>query len=74
LILQKDKLFILSSNETEELQIEISDVSSKLIMKSPIKINAYKGEIKLELLNGVYFVSLINKENLRTNIKLVIAK
>ena len=72
--MQKDKLFILSSNETEELQIEISDVSSKLIMKSPIKINAYKGEIKLELLNGVYFVSLINKENLRTNIKLVIAK
>jgi hypothetical protein len=69
-----DKLFIVSSNETEELQIEISDVSSKLILKTYVKINGYQGELKLDLLNGIYLVTLVNKENLKTNLKLIIAK
>lgn len=72
--MQKDKLFIVSSNETEELQIEICDVSSKLILKTYVKINGYHGELKLDLLNGIYLVSLINGENKRVNNKLVIAK
>jgi hypothetical protein len=43
-------------------------------MKSNIKINDFMAEVKLDLLNGIYLVSLINGENKRVTNKLVIAK
>ncbi len=69
-----DKLHIKGAEENEELTIEIKDVGNKLLYKSIVKLNQFTTEIKLDLINGVYFVSLINPNNERVTKKLVISK
>ena len=69
-----DKLQITSRVEKEDLTLEISDLSNKLISKSNIQINNFATEIELDLINGIYLVSLVKANNERIVLKLIISK
>lgn len=69
-----DKLYLVSNNQSEELQLEIRDLNSMLLLKSILKTTIYRSEIKFDLPNGIYFVSIISKENNRSISKLIISK
>ena len=69
-----DKLYILSSVEQEELILEFRDVNNKLLSKSLVYVTDHKADLRLNLINGVYFVTLINKNKTHTVKKVVISK
>jgi hypothetical protein len=69
-----DKLQITSRVEKEDLTLEISDLSNKLISKSNIQINNFATEIELNLINGIYLVTLVKANNERIVLKLIISK
>jgi hypothetical protein len=69
-----DELFIFGSTENEEIKISIADVNGKLLIKQTLNINGYHAKLQFNLLNGVYFVTLVNQSNQQLNKKLIIAK
>ena len=69
-----DKLYILGKSENEEITIEIKDLANKLLFRKVTQLSQYNTELKLDLINGVYFVTLINSNDERTTKKLVISK
>jgi hypothetical protein len=70
-----DKLYILGKSAREDLTLEIYDVNNRLISKTDLSLNNYTADLKLNLINGVYFVTLINKNNKEKIVKkLVISK
>ncbi|WP_317899603.1 T9SS type A sorting domain-containing protein [Aurantibacillus circumpalustris] len=69
-----EELNILGISETEEIIIVIKDVSNRTISFQKVNIQTYQAKLKLNLLNGVYFVTLINKDHEEITKKLIIAK
>jgi len=65
---------IISNVKTEKLEVRITDVSGKILMKKSIVTNNYSYELPVDLINGIYFVYLINEQGQRTTKKLVISK
>lgn len=69
-----DKLYITSIEEKELIELEIKDVTNKLILKGKIEIKNHQAELKLDLINGIYFVSLIRPNENSITKKIVISK
>lgn len=69
-----NEIYISSNKEKETVKIIITDVSGKELMNRNLPIGNYKGGMKLDLVNGIYFVNLINESGDKTVKKLVITK
>jgi len=69
-----DELTIISKKESEKINITIVDVNRKLLLTKDLTMHNYQAEIKLNLINGVYFVILTNMDKERVVKKLIIAK
>lgn len=69
-----DKLFVLSMLENEEIKLLVKDVNDKTILESKLHVKNYQAETKLDLVNGIYFVTLITQNNETIIKKLVISK
>ncbi len=67
-------LFITGTNDKEDIKVFITDVNGRLVSNYIVKTDAFIGKIKLELNNGIYFVTLINQSENRVVKKLVIFK
>ncbi len=65
---------IIGTNEKEQLQITITDVSGKVLKAITINTEAYSAVVNFNLLEGVYFVNIINSHGEKTVKKLVVAK
>ncbi len=69
-----NEIYINSNKEKELVAIVITDVSGKILLNKNLLVNNYKTNLKIDLLNGIYFVNLINEIGERTTKKLVINK
>jgi hypothetical protein len=70
----QNEIFITTEKEDEELDIKIYDVNSKLLIDQKILAVNSVASLKLDLNNGIYFISL-NSEHMQKIVKkLVIAK
>jgi len=65
---------IMSTRAREILQVQIVDVNGKILLNTTMIISDHKAELNFNLLNGIYFVNLINEQGEKTVKKLVIAK
>ena len=65
---------ISNTNSTEKLEVKITDVNGKLLISKTLITIDFRADLKLDLLNGIYFVNLINENGTKTVKKLVIAK
>ena len=65
---------IMSTKSKEILLIHILDVYGKVLMSKRLNITDYKAELDFDLLNGIYFVNLVNDQGAKTVKKLVITK
>ncbi|MBX3163411.1 MAG: T9SS type A sorting domain-containing protein [Bacteroidetes bacterium] len=63
-----------SKNETEDLQVEITDVWGRKVVNKRVKLKDYTTDMEIDLINGVYFVRFTNSENKINVKKLTIAK
>jgi hypothetical protein len=67
------ELTIRNRSENEVLQLNIKDLSGRVLMNQQIMVRNYTADVRLHLQDGVYLVTLKNSKN-ETNIKkLVIA-
>jgi len=69
-----DAIYIKSKKENEVIHVIISDLSGRRMLDQVLSVNAYQTDLKLDLLNGIYTVTLINSKNERITKKLVISK
>lgn len=69
-----NELYIRTKNESETLKIQVMDVNGRLIADYDTKTNATISNIKLDLISGIYFVTLSNSNGEKVTKKLVIAK
>lgn len=69
-----DEITISSQKENEFVTVKISDVTGKVLYDQKVKIKAYSYQMKLELKNGVYLVTLVNEDAVTSHTKLVISK
>jgi hypothetical protein len=65
---------IISTNESENLQVVITDVNGKILKTINVVTEQYSATINFNLLDGVYFVNIINESGEKTVKKLVVAK
>lgn len=65
---------LISKAESEALKIEIRDVNSRLVLQKELKTSRFLANLELELINGVYFVTIKSAENETNHKKLLIAK
>lgn len=69
-----DQVIIFGSKNQENLQLIIYDISGQQVLNQSIIIANYQASLKHNLINGVYFVSVVDQNNQRSVKKLVIAK
>ena len=65
---------IVGTNESETLQIIITDVNGKTLKTTNIKTEAYKAQLNLDLLEGIYFINILNTSGEKSVKKLVVLK
>lgn len=70
----QEEVSIYGFNTLGETKIEIKDVNGKKLAEQSIVIKPEGSKLKLNLINGIYFVNLIDSSSKRTVKKLVIAK
>ncbi len=70
----EDRITIIGIAESNELDILIKDVSDKVLCTKSLRLINNRTELDLNLINGIYFVTLITKNNGITVKKLVISK
>ncbi|MBX3165660.1 MAG: T9SS type A sorting domain-containing protein [Bacteroidetes bacterium] len=70
----QNKITLKSKNETEDLQVEITDVMGRKLVNTRVKIKDYTTDMDVDLLNGVYFIRFTNTEGKINVKKLTIAK
>jgi hypothetical protein len=68
-----NELFISSSNDNEDIKINITDVNGRIVGDYSIKTSDFRSNIKLNMNSGIYFVTLSNNTN-KIIKKLVITK
>ncbi len=69
-----NQLGIISNKESESLKIIITDLSDRIILTDYIQLNKFYSSLDLNLINGAYFITLINSENESVTKKLLISK
>jgi hypothetical protein len=72
----QDEIYIAVTNqELKEAQVEIMDITGKLLVSSRLDLEQGIGKLKLDAANGVYFITIRNSEKTKLYTqKLVIAK
>ncbi len=65
---------IISTNESENLQVVITDVNGKILKTMKVITEKYSATLNFNLLDGIYFVNIINEIGEKTVKKLVVAK
>ncbi len=70
----QNQLNIVSKKQNELLDIVISDLSGRKILHEKIKSKSNIASLKLELLNGIYVITINNSDNEKVIKKLVISK
>ena len=70
----QDEVNVGSTNNSEKLLMRICDVNGKLLMEKSLTIENFNSNVKIDLQNGIYFVSLVNQNNESFVRKLVISK
>jgi hypothetical protein len=70
----QNEVSIYALNNSGKLDVTIQDVSGKILLQKTINTNVNGTILELNLLNGIYFVNLINETGNKTVKKLVIAK
>lgn len=68
------EIFIQGPEESNAYTCIITDAQGRVIGSLPVTTSGYQVRIGLNLHNGIYFVSLIDKHGVKTNSKLVIEK
>ncbi len=61
-------------SENETLLITIRDINGKLIIDKNLTTSNFISKLDLDLLNGIYLVTITNTKNEKTTKKLVITK
>jgi hypothetical protein len=69
-----DRVYVISPREEEALRLQIRDLSDKLLAEETIQVRNFQAELKLNLINGLYFVTLVNQDHEQVVKKLVISK
>ncbi|MBL7894669.1 MAG: T9SS type A sorting domain-containing protein [Bacteroidia bacterium] len=64
----------ISCSENENLNLEIRDVTGKVVLKKVIVIENNLHQFKVDLKSGIYFVNLINTNGQQFSQKLIITK
>lgn len=70
----QEEITISTINEQENLIITIYDVQGKLLLNKEVTTDKRYAKIKLDLKNGMYFVTLMNEKKQSVIKKLIIAK
>lgn len=70
----QNEVNVRSLTSDELITVRISDAAGKLLIKKELLINEYFGKLDLNLMNGIYFVEIINKEQKHEFKKLIISK
>lgn len=65
---------IVSKTEAENLSVTIKDVTGKLVYTTSLQTSNFISKLDLNLLNGVYLITINNNTNESITKKLVIAK
>ncbi|MBA2612574.1 MAG: T9SS type A sorting domain-containing protein [Bacteroidetes bacterium] len=65
---------IVSNAESENLTVIIRDVAGKILYNQRLRTSNFISKLDLNLINGIYFVTINNTNNESTTKKLVIAK
>ena len=69
-----NQITITSNSGFEVSKITIKDVSGRTVLTQNIKSNGFIANLDLNLINGIYFVTLYNSSNDKVSKKLVIAR
>ncbi len=69
-----NQIIIISKNKSEDLKLTVNDVMGKTIISKNIKTKGDKVVLDLDLINGVYFIIIVNSNNETVTKKLLIAK
>jgi hypothetical protein len=70
----KNEVNITSFKNKERIIVQILDVNNRVLFEKEIEIINHISNLKLDLLNGIYFVYLIDNSNYREIKKLIISK
>lgn len=70
----QNEVSVYAINTSGKLDVVIQDVNGKVVLQKNINADVNGTSLKLDLINGIYFVNLINEIGSRTVKKLVIAK
>jgi hypothetical protein len=70
----QDYVTIASNNSNETVSITINDATGKTVIVKDVIITNNFGKLDLDLVNGIYIIKLINKEQKHEFKKLVISK
>ena len=68
------QLTVSGTLENEALEIEIRDLSGRLLITTTVKLKGFIANLELELLNGAYFVTITRSNHEQLTKKLLIAK
>lgn len=68
------QITFVSNKESENLKISIRDLTNRIILNQNLKINGFIANLDLELINGVYLITVSNVNNEQITKKLLIAK
>ena len=69
-----NQITLKSNVENENLVVTIKDLSDRTLAKYHLKSQGFIANLELSLLNGVYFITIENKEQKTITKKLLIAK
>jgi hypothetical protein len=69
-----DELIVSSQHSLETVEILITDVNGKQLLKKRISTKGLQARVKLDLINGIYFVTLTDLKGVWSHHKLVISK
>jgi hypothetical protein len=69
-----NKIILHSNVNNEVLHVIIKDLSNRVLEQQDLKISSFIADLDLNLMNGVYLVTLINSKNENVTKKVVVAK
>ena len=63
---------IFSNLKQENLQVTITDVNGKVLISKKLATENYSTKLNFNLINGIYFVNIVNEQGEKTVKKLVV--
>ncbi|MDI1354906.1 MAG: T9SS type A sorting domain-containing protein [bacterium] len=70
----QDQIRIVTRNESEWLKVKIKDLCGRVVFESNFGSKQFITTFNLSLINGAYFIEIINFRNESTTKKLLIAR